>query len=357
MAEKGLVCSQVRVDYPEFALSLDLEVSPGELVSIIGPSGCGKSTTLQLITGLIPCHTGSISLNGRDISHVPVWERNIGMVFQDYALFPHLNVGKNVAYSLRFQNISKRERSERIIRLLELVDLAGYDKRKINELSGGERQRVALARALASQPQLLLLDEPLSALDAKMRKRLRQQIRHIHEETGITTLYVTHDQEEALTISDRIMVMQQGRMEQYDTPERIYNRPATLFAARFMGDGTLLPHDLIPRTLVSIDKGPDTVIFRSSGESKQVFFRPERVIVHDNPSLAFPEFLPHLRFTDAKVISCEYQGGRYLLSCEWNGHTILAYTRHRPKHSRVSLGVRVNDLVEYVADTVVGESH
>lgn len=352
MADMGLVCSQVRVEYPEFTLSLDLSVQQGELVSIIGPSGCGKSTTLQLITGLIPCETGSINLNGNDITSMPVWERNIGMVFQDYALFPHLNVEKNIAYSLKLKKLSKGEQKERVGRLLELVDLADYQRRKINELSGGERQRVALARALAAEPQLLLLDEPLSALDAKMRKRLRQQIRNIHDTMGITTLYVTHDQEEALTISDRIVVMQQGRMEQYDTPENIYNHPATLFAARFMGEGTLLPHSLIPQTLVSIDKGPDTVVFRSSGETKQVFFRPERVIVHDNPSLAFPEFLPHLRFPDARVVSCEYQGGRYLLSCEWNGHTILAYARHRPKHKRVSLGVRVVDLVEYVAGIV-----
>lgn len=352
MADMGLVCSQVRVEYPEFTLSLDLSVRQGELVSIIGPSGCGKSTTLQLITGLIPCETGSINLNGNDITSMPVWERNIGMVFQDYALFPHLNVERNIAYSLKLKKLPKKEREDRVSKLLELVDLADYQHRKISELSGGERQRVALARALAAEPQLLLLDEPLSALDAKMRKRLRQQIRTIHETMGITTLYVTHDQEEALTISDRIVVMQQGRMEQYDSPENIYNHPATLFAARFMGEGTLLPHSLIPQTLVSIDKGPDTVVFRSSGETKQVFFRPERVIVHDNPTLAFPEFLPHLRFSDARVVSCEYQGGRYLLSCEWNGHIILAYARHRPKNKRVSLGVRVVDLVEYVAGIV-----
>lgn len=352
MADMGLMCSQVRVDYPEFTLSLDLSIEHGELVSIIGPSGCGKSTTLQLITGLIPCKSGSIMLNGTDITAMPVWERKIGMVFQDYALFPHLDVEKNIGYSLKLKKLPKKERKEKVTRLLELVDLVGYNKRKISQLSGGERQRIALARALAAEPQLLLLDEPLSALDAKMRKRLRQQIRHIHEATGITTLYVTHDQEEALTISDRIVVMQQGRMEQFDTPENIYQHPSTLFAARFMGEGTLLPHALIPQTLVSIDKGPDTVVFRSSGEEKQVFFRPERVIVHDNPSLAFPEFLPHLRFTDARVVSCEYQGGRYLLSCEWNGHAILAYARHKPKNKRVSLGVRIVDLVEYVAGVV-----
>jgi len=350
--ESGLVCSHVRVHYPEFTLAVDFSVNPGELVSIIGPSGCGKSTTLQLITGLIPCESGSIRLNGSDITHMPVWERNIGMVFQDYALFPHLNVTKNIAYSLRLKKLPKREQAERVRHLLDLVGLQGYDRRKVSQLSGGERQRVALARALAAEPQLLLLDEPLSALDAKMRKRLRQQIRHIHEATGITTLYVTHDQEEALTISDRVVVMQNGSMEQFATPEEIYNHPATLFAAQFTGDGTLLPHALIPKTLVSMDKGPETVVFRSSGETRQVFFRPERVIVHDNRSLAFPEFLPHLRFPESRILNCEYQGGRYLLTCEWNGHEILAYARFKPKHSRVVLGVRVSDLVEYVEGVV-----
>lgn len=353
MSEAGLVCSHVRVTYPEFTLTLDLSIEQGELVSIIGPSGCGKSTSLQLITGLIPCEEGSISLNGKDITHMPVWERNIGMVFQDYALFPHLNVAQNIAYSLKLKKIRKNERTARVSRLLELVGLEGYGKRKISQLSGGERQRIALARALAAEPQMLLLDEPLSALDAKMRKRLRQQIRKIHEATGITTIYVTHDQEEALTISDRIVVMQDGRMEQFATPEEIYTHPSTLYAAKFMGEGTLLPHALIPQTLVSIDKGPETVVFRSSGESRQIFFRPERVIVHDNLALAFPEFLPHLRFNKARIINCEYQGGRYLLECDWNGHSILAYSRFRPKHEKVVLGVRVSDLIEYVDGIVV----
>jgi thiamine transport system ATP-binding protein len=352
MPDPSLVCSHIRVSYPEFTLSLDLTVNTGELVSIIGPSGCGKSTTLQLITGLLPCDSGTITLNGRDITQQPVWERNIGMVFQDYALFPHLTVEKNIAYSLKLKKIGRTEQAHRVHQLLDLVGLQGFQRRKIHELSGGERQRIALARALASDPQLLLLDEPLSALDAKMRKHLRKQIKHIHEATGITTLYVTHDQEEALTMSDRVLVMQNGVMEQFDSPEEVYNHPATLYAAQFMGEGTILPHAIIPQTLVSIDKGPDTVVFRSSGESRQIFFRPERVIVHDNPALAFPEFLPHLRFTDASVLTCEYQGGRYLLTCEWHHHLILAYSRYKPKHTKITLGIRVNDLVEYVDEAV-----
>ena len=346
MAVSGLVCSQVRVEYPEFTLAIDLSVQEGELISIIGPSGCGKSTTLQLITGLIPCASGTISLNDTDITHMPVWERNIGMVFQDYALFPHLTVFQNIAYSLRLKRVAKKERIAKVKILLTLVGLEGYEKRNINQLSGGERQRVALARALAAEPKILLLDEPLSALDAKMRKRLRQQIRNIHETTGITMIYVTHDQEEALTISDRIVVMQEGKIEQCDTPENVYNYPATLFAAKFMGEGTLLPHAIIPKTLVSPHQGSKTV-FRSSDEPRHIFFRPERVLVHDSPSLPFPEFLPHLRFNKARILSSEYQGDRYILECDWEGHIIVAYCRRKPKATVVTLGVRITDIVEY----------
>ncbi|MDD5076627.1 MAG: ABC transporter ATP-binding protein [Sphaerochaetaceae bacterium] len=354
MPESALVCSNLEVAYPEFTLSLDFSISEGELVSIIGPSGCGKSTTLQLITGLLKCEKGTIRLYGRDIANVPIWDRQIAMVFQDYALFPHLNVEQNIAYSLKIKHIGRKERLQTTRSLMELVGLEGYAKRNIAQLSGGEKQRVALARALASKPKLLLLDEPLSALDAKLRKHLRQEIRNIHDTTGITTLYVTHDQEEALTLSDRVLVMNNGRMEQLDTPEHVYAKPSTVFAAKFMGEGTLLPYDVIPTILVSTDKGPDKVVFRSGGENRQIFFRPERVIVHDNPELAFPEFLPHLRFNSCKVVSCEYQGGRYLLACNWNGYTIQAFARMKPLGDAVVLGVRMSDLTEYI-DSVINK--
>ena len=356
MPEYGLVCAGLAVQYPEFKLNLDFSIIEGELVSIIGPSGCGKSTTLQLITGLLPAEQGTIQLHGQDITNTPVWEREIGMVFQDYALFPHLNVEENIAYGLRLRKTPRVQRKSGVADLLKLVGLEGYQKRKTVDLSGGERQRIALARALAIKPKLLLLDEPLSALDAQLRKHLREEIRNIHDSTGITTVYVTHDQEEALTLSDRILVMNNGHMEQLDTPENIYMQPATLFAARFMGDGTLLPQTVIPQTIVSTDKGPEAVVFRSSGESRQIFFRPERVVVHDNQELAFPEFLPHLRFTNCRVRTCEYQGGRYLVGCEWNGNRILAYSRFRPTRELITLGVRVSDLVEY-QDGVVYRRH
>ncbi len=337
MATNHLVCSNVRVKYPEFLLALDLSVKEGDLITLIGPSGCGKSTTLQLISGLIPCESGEILLNGKDITNLPVWERKIGLVFQEYALFPHLNVERNVDYALRLRRLPKEERKAKTESLLALVNLEGYAKRRVEHLSGGERLRVALARALAAEPHVLLLDEPLSALDEKLRKRLREEIRRIQQETGITMIYVTHDQEEALTISDKVVVMHEGQIEQYGTPEEVYSSPATLFVANFMGLGTLLPTTLISSILKSFEE------FEEPSES-HLFFRPEDVIVHSNTSLPFPEYLPHLRFKGAKVVSNEYQGGRYLLQCEWEGYTIYAYSPQQFEDDTLTLGVKVQEL-------------
>ncbi len=348
-----LVCQDIEASYPEFKLHMDFTIMQGEMVSIIGPSGCGKSTTLQLLSGLMEPDSGTILLGDEDITAKPVWERNIGLVFQDYALFPHLNVAQNIAYSLKLQKMPKAERRSTVASLLSLVGLEGYQKRKTSELSGGERQRIALARALASNPRLLLLDEPLSALDAQLRKHLRKEIRRIHDETGITTIYVTHDQEEALSLSDRILVMHNGEAEQLATPEQVYHTPATLFAASFMGDGTVLPYDIIPKTLVSAEAGTAAFVYKQYSGQHQIFFRPEKVLVHDEPSLAFPEFLPHLRFTEATVVDCEYQGSRYLLECEWEGSKIIASTNKEPRHRQVTLGVRLSDLVEYVDGVII----
>ena len=337
MAKNHLVCSNVRVKYPEFLLTLDLSVEQGDLITLIGPSGCGKSTTLQLISGLIPCDSGQIVLNGKDITNLPVWKRNIGLVFQEYALFPHLNVERNIDYALRLKHLTKKERRAKTAQLLSLVNLEGYGKRKVDQLSGGERQRIALARALAAEPEVLLLDEPLSALDEKLRKWLREEIRRIQQETGITMVYVTHDQEEALTISDKVVVMRDGQIEQYGTPEEVYSSPATLFVANFMGLGTLLPTTLLPSVLRSFEE------YEEPSES-HLFFRPEDVILHSDPSLPFPEYLPHLRFKGARVVNSEYQGGRYLLECEWEGYTIYGYSAKKIESNNLTLGVKVQDL-------------
>ncbi|MFA5571447.1 MAG: ABC transporter ATP-binding protein [Sphaerochaetaceae bacterium] len=343
MSNKALICSDIVVEYPEFTLRVTFDAQNGEFISIVGPSGCGKSTTLQLISGLIPHTSGEVFLHGEEISTTAVWERNIALVFQDYALFPHLNVEQNVAYSLRYKKLSKKERKERVKTLLELVELTGYNKRKMNTLSGGERQRIAIARALAMEPKLLLLDEPLSALDAKLRSSLRKHIRHIHEQTHITTLYVTHDQQEALSISDRVIVMNNGTIEQMGTPEEVYNNPSSVFVATFMGEGTLLPTTIINQSVQSSYQVVETNEERYS----QLFFRPEKVIVHQDRHTQFPEFLPHLRFDNVEVLSREYQGGLYLLTCQWQEYQILAQSTHAITSDTISLGVRLSDIVYF----------
>ena len=221
-----LVCQDIEASYPEFKLHMDFTIMQGEMVSIIGPSGCGKSTTLQLLSGLMEPDSGAILLGDEDITAKPVWERNIGLVFQDYALFPHLNVAQNIAYSLKLQKMPKAERRSTVASLLSLVGLEGYQKRRTSELSGGERQRIALARALASNPRLLLLDEPLSALDAQLRKHLRKEIRRIHDETGITTIYVTHDKDPVAEGQRLLLVM--GDIDRGDS--RLVVDSADLFA-------------------------------------------------------------------------------------------------------------------------------
>ncbi|MCE7000848.1 ABC transporter ATP-binding protein [Saccharothrix sp. S26] len=212
---------------------LDLELAEGELVSLLGPSGCGKTTALRIVAGFETADAGSVLVDGRDLTGVPANKRDMGMVFQAYSLFPNMTVTQNVAFGLRLRKAP--DRATRVAELLELVGLAHLGKRYPHQLSGGQQQRVALARALAIRPRVLLLDEPLSALDAKVRVALRDEIRRIQTELGMTTLFVTHDQEEALAVSDRVGVMSHGRLEQLDTPAVVYREPASAFVAQFVG--------------------------------------------------------------------------------------------------------------------------
>ncbi len=214
---------------------LTLELTPGELVVLLGPSGCGKTTALRILAGLDTATSGSVLVGGRDITGVPANKRDMGMVFQAYSLFPHLTVADNVAFGLKLRGVDKTSRLKRAGEMLELVGLSQHRDKYANQLSGGQQQRVALARALAIEPSVLLLDEPLSALDAKVRVQLRDEIRRIQLDVGTTTLFVTHDQEEALAVADRVGVMSAGRLEQLAPPTELYSRPATRFVAEFVG--------------------------------------------------------------------------------------------------------------------------
>ncbi|MEE4995677.1 ABC transporter ATP-binding protein [Pseudomonas alliivorans] len=222
---------------------INCAIEKGEFVTLLGPSGCGKSTLLRCIAGLTSVNSGSILLDGQDLVPLTPQKRNIGMVFQSYALFPNMTVEQNVAFSLRMQKVSPDESQKRVAEILKLVELQDYAKRYPHQMSGGQCQRVALARSLVTRPRLLLLDEPLSALDARIRKHLREQIRAIQRELGLTTIFVTHDQEEALTMSDRIFLMNQGRIVQSGDAETLYTAPVDVFAAGFIGNYNLLEAD------------------------------------------------------------------------------------------------------------------
>lgn len=260
----------------------NLDVEQGEFISFLGPSGCGKTTTLRMVGGFEIPTTGLITLNGDDITNKPPNQRNVGMVFQSYALFPNMTVAGNIGFGLEVRKQAKDAIRQRVDEMLELIQLKKYGDRYPYQLSGGQQQRVALARALAIRPQVLLLDEPLSALDAKIRVELRQEIRHIQQRLGITTIYVTHDQEEALSISDRIVVMSHGLMEQTGTPFDIYNYPTTNFVAQFVGQINLIPIVVVDTAKGMVKVGNQTVIVGDKEKQlrsmKNLAIRPEEII-------------------------------------------------------------------------------
>ena len=224
---------------------IDLEVRDGEFFSLLGPSGCGKTTTLRMIGGFEQPTSGLIELQGQDVTWLPPYRRNVNTVFQNYALFPHLTIFENVAFGLRRKGVKDKDLKGRVTEMLKLVELPGYEARKPNQISGGQAQRIALARALINRPAVLLLDEPLGALDLKLRKQMQVELKRIQQEVGITFIYVTHDQEEAMTMSDRIAVMNRGRYEQLGDPESLYERPTTRFVAGFLGVSNLIPATVV----------------------------------------------------------------------------------------------------------------
>ena len=229
---------------------LNMSVEEGHLVALLGPSGCGKTTTLRMVAGLMDPTSGSIKVDGKEITHTPVNKRGMGMVFQSYALFPHMNVEQNVAFGLQMRGIGRKDQATRVAAALDMVQLGHLAKRHVKDLSGGQQQRIALARALVVEPTLLLLDEPLSNLDAKRRETMRTEIRAIQQRTGATTLFVTHDQDEALDMADRIAVMNGGLIEQFGSPTDVYERPRTRFVANFIGQANIF------QTVVAAEAGP-----------------------------------------------------------------------------------------------------
>jgi spermidine/putrescine transport system ATP-binding protein len=264
---------------------IDLEITGGEFFSLLGPSGCGKTTTLRMIAGFEQPTAGRVVLNGVDVATTPPHRRSVNTVFQHYALFPHLSVYDNVAFGLRFKDVSKDEERRKVGDSLALVRMGGYEKRKPTQLSGGQQQRVALARALVLSPEVLLLDEPLGALDAKLRKALQIELKSLQEAVGITFIYVTHDQEEALTMSDRLAVMSAGRVEQLGTPQEVYEAPASAYVADFLGVSNLMEVEVVGRTPAGLlrVKLADAVELTANvgaedltGAAKMVI-RPERV--------------------------------------------------------------------------------
>ncbi len=277
-ADADIVLTGIRKTYGDVVAveSIDLEIARGEFFTMLGPSGSGKTTTLRVIAGFERPDSGRVELNGADVTGRPPYDRDVNTVFQDYALFPHMTVGANVEYGLRVKGVKRQERKKRAQEALALVRLEDFGERKPVQLSGGQRQRVALARAIVNHPQVLLLDEPLGALDLKLRQEMQSELKRIQQEVGITFVYVTHDQEEALTMSDRIAVFSQGRIDQIGTPAEVYERPANEFVAAFVGISNLLERDGRRFTV-----RPEKIRLLGSGEQPAPGEREERGTIRE----------------------------------------------------------------------------
>ena len=282
---------------------INLYIRKGEFVTLLGPSGCGKTTTLRLISGFLAPDEGEILLDGKDISGIPPYKRPFNTVFQRYALFPHLDVYDNIAFGLKLQKVPQDEIEKRVKRVLKLVSMSDYEDRDVESLSGGQQQRVAIARALVNQPKILLLDEPLAALDLKMRKDMQIELKEMHKKLGITFIYVTHDQEEALTLSDTIVVMNEGRIQQIGTPTDIYNEPVNCFVADFIGESNILKGRMVgPRKVAFIKHQFDCVDDFENDERVDVVVRPEDIYFTTDPAKC--QF-------KATVNSCIFKGVHY----------------------------------------------
>ncbi|MGE7589845.1 ABC transporter ATP-binding protein [Peribacillus sp. NPDC101480] len=310
---------------------IDLEVKQGELLTLLGPSGCGKSTTLNLIAGFLDADRGEVHIKGNNVTKVPPYKRDLGMVFQTYSLFPHMTVYENLSFGLKLRKVGKAEQKKKISKALELVKMSGLENRYPRELSGGQRQRVAISRALVVEPELLLLDEPLSNLDAKLRHELRAEIKRLQKEIGVTTIFVTHDQEEALSMSDRVVVMNAGKIEQISTPTEIYNHPKTEFVFQFIGKSNCFEGNVsaVDKRKVSVKIGPDITHVDANnimgndsdlktGDEVKLYIRPEKLqIVSLDEKTTSP-----LDFHRAKISQINYLGTSWEINVLLQGKSI-----------------------------------
>ncbi|MES1040153.1 ABC transporter ATP-binding protein [Peribacillus simplex] len=314
---------------------IDLEVKQGELLTLLGPSGCGKSTTLNLIAGFLDADRGEVHIKGHNVTKVPPYKRDLGMVFQTYSLFPHMTVYENLSFGLKLRKVGKAEQKKKISKALELVKMSGLENRYPRELSGGQRQRVAISRALVVEPELLLLDEPLSNLDAKLRHELRAEIKRLQKEIGVTTIFVTHDQEEALSMSDRVVVMNAGKIEQISTPTEIYNHPKTEFVFQFIGKSNCFEGNVsaVDKRKVSVKIGSNITHVDANnimgndsdlktGDEVKIYIRPEKLqIVSLDEKSASP-----LDFQQAKISQINYLGTSWEINVLLHGKSIQVLT-------------------------------
>ena len=313
--------------------NINLYINDHEFLTLLGPSGCGKTTTLRIIGGFLTPSSGDVLFNGARINHIPPYKRQINTVFQRYALFPHLDVYDNIAFGLRISKLPKEEIHQRVIEMLEIVSLKGYETRKITALSGGQQQRVAIARALVNRPKVLLLDEPLGALDLRLRKDMQNELKRIQQAMGITFIYVTHDQEEALAMSDTIVVMDKGRIQQIGKPEDIYNEPKNAFVADFIGESNILDGVMIDDCLVKFFGRAFTCVDKGFGKNEpvDVVIRPEDIDIVE-PTQG------HLTGT---VTSVTFKGLNYDIIVDFKGFKwLIQTTDFHPVDA--TIGIRLN---------------